>query len=335
MEDIEAVSAHLQQRITFEPDERPSQRGHGTESRYGSISCAPTSSVRSRTQFVTDIPIEYRTLSFEVSDSQTIGEIKNKSTEGRMETKEEKQEDKHYLANLKFHLLETHVACEQLHVTPGRGLSADDAAARLSCNGNSFLSCYENYLRKLLMYIFGGFCCVLYVGIIIFFICWRPLGDFNPAPYNLGLATLVLVVIFLQGFLSAFQDWSTTRTMIAILNLLPTEALVVRDGQMLKVSTTDLVVGDIVKVNIRNKVPADIRLFTTFGDIRFDRLVLIGESNKIEGAINVTDNNYLKARNLALMGTMVTNGSATGLVILTGGNIVMGRIAKATNTSPL
>ncbi|EIC06229.1 E1-E2 ATPase-associated domain protein, partial [Microbacterium laevaniformans OR221] len=96
-----------------------------------------------------------------------------------------------------------------------------------------------------------------------------------------------------------------------------------------KVASTDIVVGDVVKFSIGNKIPADMRLLNTSGDVRFDRSMLTGESDEVEGAIDMTDNNFLETRNIALMGTMVTNGSATGVVVLTGGNTGMGRIAKA------
>jgi sodium/potassium-transporting ATPase subunit alpha len=157
----------------------------------------------------------------------------------------------------------------------------------------------------------------------------KPLGNPDPQAYNLGLAILVLIVIFLQACFSAFQDWSTGRTMNAILDLLPADALVIRGGQTTKVPSTDLVVGDIVKISIGNKVPADIRLLTTSGDVRFDRSMLTGESDEIEGAVDSTDKNFLESRNIGLMGTMVTNGSATGVVVLTGKNTCMGRISSA------
>jgi sodium/potassium-transporting ATPase subunit alpha len=327
-EDIEAAEYRLPQRITFEPDERPEWRGRATGSRRRSVSRDTISSVRSRTQSVSGIPIEFRSLSFRISESQALDD----STQRWKEKKEIRTEGKDYFENLEFHVLDGSTICGRLNVTPDQGLDASEAAARLSRDGkNSLPHRRENYLKKLFMYVFGGFCSVLWIGVIIFFICWRPLGDPDPAPYNLGLAILVLIVIFLQACFSAFQDWSTARTMNAILNLLPAEALAVRNGKAIKIPSTDLVVGDIVKINIGNKVPADIRLLNTSGDVRFDRSMLTGESDEIEGAIDMTDKNFLETRNIALMGTIVTNGSATGLVILSGGNTVMGRIAKATN----
>ncbi len=153
---------------------------------------------------------------------------------------------------------------------------------------------------------------------IIFFICWRPLGDPDPAPYNLGLAILVLIVIFLQASFSAFQDWSTARTMKSILDLVPTDVMVVRSGEITSISAADVVVGDIVKISVGNKVPADLRILTTSGDTRFDRSMLTGESEDVNGATEMIDSNFLETRNVALIGTIVTNGSTTGIVVLAG-----------------
>jgi len=89
--------------------------------------------------------------------------------------------------------------------------------------------------------------------------------------------------------------------MNAILDLLPAEAVVVRNGQTTKTSSSDLVVGDIVKLTIGNKTPADIRLLSTSGDLRFDRSMLTGESDEIDGAVDNTDKNFLESRNIALM----------------------------------
>jgi sodium/potassium-transporting ATPase subunit alpha len=148
---------------------------------------------------------------------------------------------------------------------------------------------------------------------------------------NLGLAILVLIVILLQAAFSAFQDWSTKRTMQSILDLLPSDAQVLRNGRFTKIASTNLVTGDIVKITAGSKVPADMRVLSSSGDLRFDRSMLTGEAEEVEGAVESTDPNFLESRNIAFMGTMVVNGNATGVVILTGSNSVMGRIATATS----
>ncbi|KAF4631863.1 hypothetical protein G7Y89_g6261 [Cudoniella acicularis] len=325
--DIEAQGPSAHHHITFEPDNSRGRNHYDSAARRRSSSRDSISSVRSRARSTTGVPIEFRSLSFQVGESQAENE---KTHRGKVE-EDAKNDDKDYFAKLDFHLLEGSQVCKELNVNPENGLSTSEATLRLSRDGpNTFPGRRENYLKKVFFYIFGGFCSVLWIGVIIFFICWQPLGDPNPAAYNLGLAILVLIVIFLQAAFSAFQDWSTARTMKSILNLLPAETLAVRDGEPRKVGSVDLVVGDIVKVVIGNKVPADLRILSTSGDVRFDRSMLTGESEEVEGNIKMTDKNFLETRNIALMGTMVTNGSATGIVILTGGDSVMGRIAKAT-----
>src|SRR6266566_8332708 len=72
------------------------------------------------------------------------------------------------------------------------------------------------------------------------------------------------------------------------------------------------------------------RLLSHSGDLRFDRAVLTGESDEIEAAVDATYPNFLESHNIALMGTIVVNGSGVGVIVLTGGRSVMGRIAQAT-----
>ncbi|KAK2603599.1 hypothetical protein QQS21_004180 [Conoideocrella luteorostrata] len=270
------------------------------------------------------IPIEYRTLSIQVAESRKV------ETEVSSDIKSDTKNDEEYFSNLTFHQLQVDQLCQQLNVSKDDGLSETAASNRLRRDGrNTLPKPKTNYMKKILMYLFGGFCSILWVGVIIFFICWKPLSD-PPSPTNLALAILVIIVIFLQAGFSAFQDWSTQRTMKSITDLLPAEALVMRDGQLKKVQASELVSGDVVHLQIGNKVPADLRLISHSGDIRFDRAILTGEPDEIEGAVDGTDDNFLESRNIALMGTLVVNGSGVGVVILTGPRSVMGRIANAT-----
>ena len=272
------------------------------------------------------VPIEYRTLSIQVAESQAFpddaADIKG--------TANAKKDDQDYFANLSFHQLAVDQICQQLNVSSDQGLSQESAARRLERDGQNTLPRPKtNYAKKLFWYLFGGFCSVLWVGVVIFFLCWRPLSN-PPAITMLALAILVIIVIVLQAGFSAFQDWSTVRTMSSIMDLLPSESMVLRDGKKTRMPVTELVSGDIVFLEIGNKVPADMRLLSHSGDIRFDRSVLTGESEEIEGAVGCTDPNFLESRNIALMGCIVCNGSGMGVVVLTGARSVMGRIAAAT-----
>jgi sodium/potassium-transporting ATPase subunit alpha len=78
---------------------------------------------------------------------------------------------------------------------------------------------------------------------------WKP-----PAPYNLALASVVIIVIVLQAVFSGLQDWSAQRVMASILNLLPENAAVLRDGQHKSIPSNELVVGDVVQLSTGQKV---------------------------------------------------------------------------------
>lgn len=322
-------------RITFNDEEHPRlARGRSNVGRRDSHSRSRSrrrSMSRGSTASRANLPnspysgiqIEYRTLSINVADTRN-------NDSDASDVKAVKKDDQDYFSNLNFHELTTDQITQQFNVSKDDGLSDTAAATRLARDGkNTLPKPKTNYWKKILGYVFGGFCSVLWIGVIIFFICWRPLSN-PPSPTKLALAILVIIVISLQAGFSAFQDWSTQRTMKSITDLLPSEALVVREGKLIKLPATELVTGDIVHLKIGNKVPADLRLLSHSGDIRFDRAVLTGESDEVEGAVDFTDGNFLESRNIALMGTLVVNGSGIGIVVLTGSHSVMGRIAKAT-----
>ncbi|KAI8328575.1 hypothetical protein BC941DRAFT_444686 [Chlamydoabsidia padenii] len=257
-----------------------------------------------------------------------------------MGKKNSDMDDSEYFAGMDYHRLSNDQVIQRFNTSEKLGLESAAADTRLQRNGaNVFAHRKPNYVFKTLGYVFGGFCSVLWIGVITFFLCWMPLSTppitpgGSPSVINLALAILVIIVIFFQASFSAFQDWSTAKVMKSILNLLPSECLVVRDGAVRTMSASKLVVGDIVQIKLGDKVPADLRLIQVSNDLKFDRAVLTGESDAVEGSCTCNDDNFLESQNIALMGTHVVNGNATGVVILTGNNTVMGRINRLTSAA--
>ena len=128
-----------------------------------------------------------------------------------------------------------------------------------------------------------------------------------------------------------FQDWSTSRVMSSIKDMLPEHCDVTRDGTLVHLPAESLVPGDVVTIKAGNKLPADVRFIASSPDASFDRSVLTGESRPVGGAVDATDPNYLETRNIGLQGTHCIMGSATGVVVATGDRTVFGRIATLTN----
>jgi sodium/potassium-transporting ATPase subunit alpha len=172
---------------------------------------------------------------------------------------------------------------EAFHTSCLRGLTDQQASETLAKFGPNILKPPEtHYIRKILGYLFGGFCWLLWIGVIVCILAWRPIGDPNPDPTNLGLGILLFIVILLQAAFEAFQDWSSSKVMNSIKGMMAADATVIRNGVEMKILAEKIVVGDLVVLTYGTKVPADLRLIEC-ADLRFDRSMLTGESEAIEG----------------------------------------------------
>jgi cation transport ATPase len=106
----------------------------------------------------------------------------------------------------------------------------------------------------------------------------KPLGKEHPgSSSNLILAVVLLIVILIQAFFNAWQDFSTSRVMASMKGMLPADVLVLRDSFRIKLPAKELVPGDLVTLTMGDRVPADIRLIEVSADLQFDRSVLTGE----------------------------------------------------------
>lgn len=296
------------------------------------------------------IPAEFRTLSIQVGDireQERLGADLKRSKKDQVADKlginaiRRKKDAKNkppapdadYFSQLSYHVTPAHEVASELAVDPEHGLTVSEAQSRLARDGpNAFKHKKPNYLYKLFMWFFGGFGAILSLAVILFGISYKPLGNPDPQSYNLALAILVLIVIVLQGCFNAAQDWSTTRVMNSIMGLLPSDAVVLRDGQKVTVPAADLVKGDLVILTQGARVPADMRLLSASADLAFDRAVLTGESEEVPAELITDEENFLESKAIAFLGSYVTSGSGIGIVILAGSETVMGRINKLTNT---
>ncbi|KAJ2112936.1 hypothetical protein IW146_004242, partial [Coemansia sp. RSA 922] len=236
------------------------------------------------------------------------------------------------LSLLKFNLDSVDETLTKFGTSRIQGLEDEAIKRRRERDGPNVLSSPPNRIfLKIFDWLFSGLCPLLWIAAVFVWISWKPLG--NPAnPQYLALDVTIFLVIALQASFSAYQEWTTSRIMASITSMLPTETIVTRNGAMSTIVATDLVQGDVVHIRGGDKIPADLRLIEASRDLRFDRSMLTGESDAVVATVNSTDENYLETRNIAVMGTHVTQGSGVGVVIGTGDSTVMGRIAKMTTS---
>ncbi|KAI9362921.1 calcium ATPase [Zopfochytrium polystomum] len=117
--------------------------------------------------------------------------------------------------------------------------------------------------------------------------------------------------------------------MKSISNVSTASATVVRDGQVVDIPSTDVVVGDLVQLSLGQRVAADIRLVHCSPDALFDRSILTGESKPVPASIDPTDENPLETLNLAFSSTFLVQGSAAGIVFAIGDNTVIGQLVAS------
>ncbi|KAI5860871.1 calcium ATPase [Durotheca rogersii] len=145
-----------------------------------------------------------------------------------------------------------------------------------------------------------------------------------------GSGPIHLVESTLAGF-NMFQDWSSSRVMSSLKNMLPQDSIVIRDDVRVSLPAPELVPGDIAYVKAGGKLPADMRFLQVSGDAKFDRSILTGELLPLAATVGPTDDNYLETRCIGLQGTHCVSGPCTGLVVATGDRTVFARITALTN----
>ena len=172
----------------------------------------------------------------------------------------------------------------------------------------------------------------------------------SPLIYVLLLAAVVSAVIqewsdagFIAGVLlvnaaiGTFQEYSAQQAADALNQLVSTVCKVIRSGQTSEVDASELVPGDIVLLESGDRVPADLRLSTAH-DLTVDESLLTGESVTVlkdaESVVSV-DSVLGDRENMAFAGTMITRGRAVGVVVTTGLNTELGKIAADVQTTPV
>lgn len=115
-------------------------------------------------------------------------------------------------------------------------------------------------------------------------------------------------------------------------DLLPKRCDVVRDGAEQDTPVSSLVVGDIVKLDEGGRVPADCRVLHSL-NLHVDKSTLNGEAQPflIDGEDSPPDLEPLQSRCLAFNGSPITEGHGVGLVIRTGDDTFIGRVAGLAN----
>ena len=144
---------------------------------------------------------------------------------------------------------------------------------------------------------------------------------------------VILIIIFINALISIIQEKKAMNAIIALRNMNAPHTTVIRDGKKQNILTKEVVVGDIIYLEDGNIVPADIRLIEENG-LKVDESSLTGESVPVEkDASLVLDKNTTLADrvNMVYGSTIISYGTALGIVVSTAEDTEVGNIANMLN----
>ncbi|RRS32408.1 MAG: ATPase [Epsilonproteobacteria bacterium (ex Lamellibrachia satsuma)] len=149
---------------------------------------------------------------------------------------------------------------------------------------------------------------------------------------EIGDAVTIMIIVVLNGILGFIQEFKAEKAIEALQKMLSLHCKILRDGEKKEVDSTELVPGDIVFLEIGDKIPADLRLIEAV-NLKVDESALTGESvASLKSTKAVPQKSVLSEQSsMAWMGTNVVNGYAKGIVVATGMKTEFGKIAKMTS----
>ncbi|WP_112197265.1 cation-transporting P-type ATPase [Rahnella sp. NRRL B-41462] len=202
--------------------------------------------------------------------------------------------------------------------TGENGLTRHDASERLKEYGPNALP--EKAAKSALMRFLAHFNDVLIYILLAAAIVTGAMGHWVDTLVILGVA----VINALIGFL---QENSAEKSLKSIQNMLSSQAVVMRDGQIQTINADQLVPGDIVQLRPGDKIPADLRIVSAH-NLQVEEAILTGESTVVVKNAQVIDDEVMigDRHNLLFSGTMISGGTATGVVYATGKDTELGHI---------
>jgi len=219
-----------------------------------------------------------------------------------------------------WHCLSSEAAAARLGSDPQRGLSGEVAEAGLAEFGPNALQ--ESGRRSALAMLASQFTDFMILVLIAAAVIAGVIGE----PQD---SIAIVVIVFLNGIIGFVQEYRAERAMAALKKMASPQARVIRDGRPDLVDATSLVPGDLVELEAGNILPADLRL-TELASLKVDESALTGESQPVDkqlAKLNEADLPLGDRLNLAYKGTVVTYGRARGLVVATGMQTELGKIA--------
>ncbi|EPB8165343.1 calcium-transporting P-type ATPase, PMR1-type [Clostridium perfringens] len=210
---------------------------------------------------------------------------------------------------------------QDLNVDEKNGLSSTEALRRLEKYGKNKLETKKK--KTLFKQFLSQLKDVMIYILIIAAIISAFLGEISDA-------LIILLVIIINAVIGVIQESKAEKALDALKELSTPKALVKRDGSLKEILSEDIVPGDIVIIDAGRYIPGDLRLIDT-ANLKIEESAFTGESVPSEKDASFLPDKEIPIgdqNNMAFMSTLATYGRGVGVVVGTGMNTEIGKIAK-------
>ena len=232
-----------------------------------------------------------------------------------------------------FHFLSVEECAANLETDAIKGLGTGEAARRLERDGPNALDEVPppSFLRRVFQQFRDVMVLLLLAATAVSAVMWWIEGA-SPLPYE---ALAILSIVILNAVLGLVQQAKADSAVAALRGMTAARATVVRDGTSIEIAAADLVVGDLLRLEEGDSVPADARLAKLVG-LQAAEASLTGESLPVSKQLEPMPEGASLAdrRNMVHSGTSVVRGRGEAVVTATGMRTEMGRIAGLLQDTP-
>ena len=211
------------------------------------------------------------------------------------------------------------------------GLTAAEAQKRLETNGKNKLK--EEKKATLLQRFFAQLKEPMLIILMVAALVSGITGMLSPEPEPLTDVFIIMAVVLLNAILGVYQESKADKAIEALQTMSAAISNVLRDGHIEQVASENLVVGDVVLLEAGTAVPADCRI-TECASLQVEEAALTGESVPVYKQTEsiITDNGEVPLgdrKNMCYMGSTIVYGRGRAVVVATGMETEMGKIADA------
>ena len=227
--------------------------------------------------------------------------------------------------NLNWYNKGIQAVSEELSADVKKGLSKEEAAGRIEKYGYNELK--EKEKEPVWVKIGKQLKDFLVVTLIIASIVSGMVGEISDA-------IVIIAIVIVNAVLGVVQEGKAEKAMEALKKMSAPNARVLRSGHIEIIPAKNLVPGDVVFIEAGDSIPADMRLIES-SNLKVEEASLTGESvpsEKDAGKAFDAEVSIGDRLNMAYMSTIVTYGRGKGIVVNTGTNTEIGRIAEAIQT---